>query len=72
MESQRDRRGRYVGKTRVPPVEDSKAFVIVELDRRTGLVTVDDEFSTPMETWAMLDWATEAYGRQLEALHGSD
>lgn len=30
------------------------ALVTVQLDRATGRVEVMDEFSTPMETWAML------------------
>lgn len=56
MEQQRDAKGRWVGKTRAP-VESSKAFVFLELDRETGTLTIDGTFSTPLETWAMLERA---------------
>lgn len=46
-------------KDRAPAPLADEAHVLVTLDRRTGRVTYDDEFSTPMESWAMLSQATE-------------
>lgn len=64
MERPRNRRGQFV-KSRAPHVADDKAFVIIELDRKTGAVTLDAEFSTPAETfaacWRALELAQERF-----------
>lgn len=44
---------------RVPAALPDIVTLVVHLDRRTGRVDYDDEFSTPMETWAMLSEACE-------------
>lgn len=41
-------------RNRAPKSLPDLAIVTVYLDRATGAVTYDDEFSTPLETWAML------------------
>jgi hypothetical protein len=65
MEPQRGKDGRFVGKTRAPKVGSDSAYVFLELDRRSGEVTVDAELSTPMETWAMLEWAAAEWRDRL-------
>jgi hypothetical protein len=65
VEPQRNGKGRYVGKTRAPKVLGEKAYLFLELDRQTGDVTVDAELSTPMETWAMLEWAAAEWRDRL-------
>jgi hypothetical protein len=66
VELQRDARGRFVGKTRTPPpiVADDLVIVFVELNRRTGKVTVDDAFATPAEAWAACYRAAEITGER--------
>lgn len=44
---------------RVPPALPDSVTVVVHLDRATGRVDYDDEFSTPGETWMMLATAGE-------------
>jgi hypothetical protein len=49
----RNRKGQFV-KSRAPATRDDIAFIIIELDRTTGDVRLDAEFSTPAETFAAL------------------
>ncbi len=55
--------GKIVGRTRARVMAD-KAFVFLELDRKSGQITVDDSFATPLESWAMLWHASERAGEQ--------
>ncbi len=66
MEMQRREDGRYHGKTRAYVMPD-RAFVILELERATGRLLIDQEFSTPNETFAMLMRAAQIVEERLQA-----
>lgn len=57
-------------KDRAPAPLDDEVHVLVTLDRKTGRVTYDDEFSTVLETWAMLTTATELAGARVDEANG--
>lgn len=55
---------------RVPAALPDTVTVVVHLDRRTGRVDYDDEFSTPLETWGMLATATERASGRIDQANG--
>lgn len=56
---------------RTVPLPDV-ATVIVTLNRATGLVAVDAEFSTPAETAIMLDYANDIAFDQMMTANGRE
>lgn len=57
---------------RVPAALPDSVTVVVHLDRTTGKVEYDGEFSTPMETWAMLSEAVEQSAAKIDRANGRD
>lgn len=55
---------------RVPQALPDLAVITIELDRSTGEVKIHDEFSTPMETWAMLSTASELASIRIDRANG--
>lgn len=55
---------------RVPAALPDSVTVVVHLDRKTGKVEYDDEFSTPGETWMMLATATEHASGVIDKANG--
>ncbi len=51
---------------RAPAALPDTATILVSLDRTTGRVEIDAEFSTPLETEGMLRWALERAAFLLE------
>lgn len=65
---QRDSKGRFIkrGHGHTPRPMADRAFLFLELNRETGVVTIDEEFSTPAETYAMLCRASQMYEDKLD------
>lgn len=51
---------------RAPKPMDAVGIVTVILNRTTGVVTIDNEFTNPLEQWAMLQRALDMSGMPLE------
>lgn len=60
-ENQRTGDGRYVGKTRVPPVGNDIAYIILEMERSGSDVGIDLQFATPAEAYFMISMAYEKF-----------
>jgi hypothetical protein len=69
LKPQRDKQGRYVGKTRAP-VEDDLAFVTLELHRPSGHVTIHDEFAYPGDVWFMCNDAAIQAAERSDRVRG--
>lgn len=59
-------------KTPRPAPLPDVATVIVTLNRATGLVAVDAEFSTPAETTIMLDYAFSIAAERMDEANGRE
>lgn len=59
-------------KTPRPAPLPDVATVIVTLNRATGLVMVDAEFSTPAETAIMLDFANDIAAERMNEANGRE
>ena len=55
---------------RAPKQLNDIAIVTLTLHRESGDITIDTEFSTPMETWAALEWAAADVKDRLSAVRG--
>lgn len=59
-------------KTKAPAPLPDRAIVTVTLERATGKVELDTEFSTPAETAIMLDYANDIAAELLDEANGRE
>lgn len=71
MPEPRKPRARRIRSRAAPPHADV-AIVTLILERATGGMTIDETFSTRMETWAMLEWALEVCENHIKSPNADD